>query len=172
MIALLTFKEIGNVKPKFLFAVNLFVAALFLLSSCCETVECDQWRATEITAINFTQRELVEFSVRKYNLNSNFTNAIDSMWLNRTYYSLIDDGTATIKIKFDNTSLFQFPIEAGYDYELLFLNGSTKVRIAEINDIQSDQRFCFTGFATNTCYNKLISLKIDGVVSTSFTLKK
>lgn len=152
--------------------VMSFVAILFAFSSCCETIQCDRWQATEITAINFTQQELVEFSVRKYSLNSNFTNAIDSMWLNRMYYNLIDDGTATIRIKFANTNLLQFPIESGYDYELLFLNGNIKRRITEINDIQSDDRFCFTGFAKNTCYNKLISLKIDGVTATSFILRK
>jgi hypothetical protein len=85
-------------KYKVLTSEIVFVGLLFLFSPCFETVECDRWRLSEITAINFMQQELRDISVKKFSLTSNFVNAVDSMWFDRSDYNLIAECPTTIKI--------------------------------------------------------------------------
>lgn len=157
-----------------LYTPILFLAMLFSFASCCETVQCDPWRASEITTINFTDTELKILYVKKFSKNSNFSSAVDSMSLNSgNDYNLVAGTANTINIMlYVNGITPRFPIEVGYEYEFFFPNGNIVRRITELNDVSSDDRYCFTGFAKNVCYNRLNSLQIDGKASDSFILQR
>ncbi len=142
---------------------------LLLLNSCCRTIDCKPWRATEIQTINFTAAEITDFYVKKYEKNSNFTKIVDSsFFLNSINFSINATGTNTFTLSLKDI----YRIESGYDYEIYFPNGNTTKRITDIKDIQSSKKFCNTGFAKNECINYISSLKVDGVTYTTFILKK
>jgi hypothetical protein len=142
------------------------------LYSCCKTIDCDTGRINEITAVNFPRQDLSNFSIKKFNKNSNFTLAIDSMILSQgADYKLVPISTDTTNILFDKLVL-RFPIEAGYDYEFFFPNGNTLRRLTEITESKTSEKFCNTGFAKNICYNNISSLKIDGVAQASLLIRR
>jgi len=168
-----------NTKQKNIYRVILYIAGMFWFSSCCETVVCDPWRAAEITAIDLTQDELKFIYVKKFKSKSNLIIAIDSTVLySRSDYTVTVSNSAISSLKFYGNGITpRFPIEVGYEYEILFpipaaTNGLISKRITEIIEAQLDERFCFTGFAKNVCYNRLVSLKVDGVPTNRFTLRK
>jgi uncharacterized protein with ATP-grasp and redox domains len=142
---------------------------LLLLNSCCRTVDCEPWRATEIRTINFTAEEVTNLYVKKYEKNSNFTKVVDSsVFSNILNFSINTTGTNTFTLSLKD----MYRIEIGYDYEIYFPNGNTTKRITDIRDMQSSKKFCNTGFAKKECFNDISSLKVDGITYSSFFLQK
>jgi hypothetical protein len=148
------------------------IATSISLYSCCKTIDCNTGRINEITAVNFPRQDLINFSIKKFNKNSNFTQPIDSMILSQgADYKLVPIATDTTNIIFDKLVL-RFPIEAGYDYEVFFPNGNTLRRVTEVTENKTSEKFCNTGFAKNICYNNISSLKIDGVTQASLLIRR
>jgi hypothetical protein len=140
--------------------------------SCCKTIDCEPWFASEIKAVNFTRQELDFFYIKKFKKNSNFTQVIDSMMLGQpANITLVPEGTDATKIVLYKFGL-RFQIEAGYDYEFFFPNGNTLRRLTEITENKTSEKFCNTGFAKNICYKTISSLKVDGVTQASLIIRK
>ena len=136
--------------------------------SCCREEDCETGYLN-ITTINFSQQESDTFILRRFKVNTNYNQFVDSLLLARDYNSnYTDNGLDTSFVILYETNPFR--ISTGYDYELFFPSTNTLRRISGISEIKNKQTVCLTKSGTR-CFNDINSYKVDGMPGNNFNIQ-
>ena len=129
------------------------------ITSCCKTVDCERGYL-DIATINFTRQQSDTFIIRRYKVNTNFTELVDTLLLARNvnaYYSDIGLDTSSV-LMYDSNP---FKINTGFDYVLFFPATNTIRKISDIKETKNQQTLCLR---LKRCFNDINSYKIDGLL--------
>lgn len=134
-----------------------------LLSSCCKMVDCTAGNA-EIATVNLSTADIDTFYLRRYKLNTNFAQKIDTVTfrLNENFW-VVGNDMDTLRIQsFYNPSIpKQFWVDAGFDYELVLPAIGKISRITNVTMSNTEEKIC--GMARRLCYAQIQSSTVDGV---------
>ena len=129
------------------------------ITSCCKTVDCERGYL-DIATINFTRQQSDTFIIRRYKVNTNFTELVDTLLLARNvnaYYSDIGLDTSSV-LMYDSNP---FKINTGFDYVLFFPATNTIRKISDIKETKNQQTLCLR---LKRCFNDINSYKVDGLL--------
>ena len=134
-----------------------------LLSSCCKTVDCTPGYA-DISFVDMSTTDIDTLYLRRYKLNTNFADKIDTAIyrLNQNLLiSAVRRDTIILRPLESSTITKTFFVEAGFDYELVMPATGKISRITNITMSNIEERFC--GMAKRLCYAQIQSSKVDAV---------
>jgi len=134
-----------------------------LLSSCCKTVDCTSGNA-EIAIVNLNIPDIDTLYLRRYKLNTNFGEKIDTTIYRLNQNLLISASrrdTVLLRPLESSNILKSFFVEAGFDYELVLPATGKISRITNVTMSNTEEKIC--GMAKRLCYAKIQSSKVDGV---------
>ena len=147
-----------------LFFSTIVLCLSCLLCSCCYDVGCNPGRLQPVF-IAFSNSEIDTIVIRKFKVNSNFHNAIDSLYIsNINSYFPYRQGDSLILESINNGV---FTISQPFEFEVYIPGTGTTTRITEITETKSTKRNCFISDGQHECYNDIISYKQNGLLQTT-----
>lgn len=143
---------------QFIFAISISL----IISSCTREFDCAD-TAIEPTFIGYQLSDVNNLVIRKYNINNNFQQAIDSF--------VRDNSNSQIQMNGDTIHCYIFGEKGrmvrGYEWEIYLPSPNRKIRISSINGEQVKGK-CGKGLFSMDpvgcqCYNRVFSCAVDNV---------
>ena len=141
--------------------IIIFLTLLTIISSCSREYNCEDTSITPVF-IKFQPADIDTLVIRKYAINSNFTNQLDS--------GIIEFGRSGNYISQNDTTIIQsysekLSVKNGFEWQIYI---PAKNKSINITDIKSENRIekCSTGFSSKlncACTNQIFSCKKDNV---------
>ena len=142
--------------------IGLFLSLLpLIISSCSTEYSCSDTSITPVF-INFQPSDIDTLVLRKYAVNSNFTNPLDSEQINFGYsgYYISNNDSTTVQLFSEKLS-----IKTGFDWQIFI---PSKNRTINISQIKSEKRIdkCSHGIFSMDkvacdCTNRIFSCSQD-----------
>jgi hypothetical protein len=142
-------------------AIKFFtlIAVITLLISCSYEVTCEDTSITPVF-IKYQPSDIDTLVIRKYTLNSNFSNQTDSI--------IIESGYSGYYITHNDTTIVQLfserlKIESGFDWQIYIPAKNKTINISEINSPKTTAK-CSSDFFSEVgcgCFNPIISCKLN-----------
>ncbi len=161
--------------------VSFLCLSLFSLLSCkkCEQAECTGYETITLDLIHYTKAETDTILIRKFTQHSNYTNQLDSIMAQDSYYS-----GDTLYLHFvDRQAHSLQELQTEYDLEIYNPTDQKAVRIFDIDREHATQEVCHGGLFGGgnnalTCNNRLFGFNysvnagtINASVNTIFVTK-
>jgi hypothetical protein len=139
--------------------IIILLTALTIISSCSREYNCEDNSITPVF-IKYQAADIDTFIIRKYVLNSNFSNQTDSVIITLGYsgYYITNNDTTVVQLFGE-----RLKIESGFDWQIFIPAKNKVVNITAINSPQTTGK-CNTGFFSKlgcACFNPIVSCKLD-----------
>ena len=144
------------------------IVSVLTLVGCCYEVDCEQ-ENLNFGLVSFSPTDIDTIVFRKYQANSNFQSLQDTMLItNINVLTPVVSGDTVLFITSNyRTTNIKFQVVAGHDYEIYLLGANKLTRITEILEQKSKRKNCDISDGNKTCYNPIISYRVDGQIKTS-----
>ncbi len=135
------------------------IIVLLIVSSCSREYQCEDTSITPVF-LKYQPADIDTLIIRKYILNSNFSNQTDSVIIRFGYsgYYITHNDTTIVQLFGE-----RLKIESGFDWQIYIPSKNKVINISEINSPKTSGK-CNTGFFSKlacACVNPIISCKKD-----------
>lgn len=151
------------------------IVSMLAMVGCCYEVDCKQ-ENLNFGLVSFSQTDIDTIIFRKYQPGSNFQSLKDTMQItniNLLTPAFSGDTVLFLTSNYPSTNI-KFQLVAGSDYEI-FIPGANKLtRVTDILEQKSKRKNCDISDGNKTCYNPIISFRVDGQLKTgeAFYIRK